>query len=354
MDVFPADARKEEEKARLSAFLDRLLEKLSAIPGVERAAAVGSLPLGSDIANGTLLVLEPGQPIPASIKDFVALFRDPEHTAVANYCAATAGYFPAMKIPLVSGRFFDERDGPEGQQVAVISKSLADRRWPGRDPLGASIEFGNMDGDLRPLTVVGVVADVRQSSLEAPPYPTVYVSFRQRPQAAFALTAVMRIAGNPASVIAAARTALHELDPTLPPRFRALNQVVADSLAARRFSLTLLAFFGGLALLLATAGIAGVTAFAVARRRPELGIRLALGATPGEVLRVVAIGAAIGLVAAALAARLLSSQLYGVTTSDPWSFAASAGLLLALGCLACAVPARQVTRIDPTEALRSQ
>jgi putative ABC transport system permease protein len=362
MDLFPPDVEGDAAKARRTEFLDRLLQRLSAIPGVERTGAVGSLPLGSDIASGTLLVLEPGQSPPTTIPEFERLFRDPARTAVANYCAVTAAYFPTMKIPLVSGRLFDDRDGPEGQQVAIISRSLAQRRWPDRDPIGASIEFGNMDGDTRPLTIVGVVADVRQRSLEAPPDPTVYVSFRQRPQAIFALTTVLRIRTEPAAVVAAARTALRELDPTLPPRFRPLDQVVADSLAARRFSLTLLALFGGLALLLATAGIAGVTAFAVARRRPELGIRLALGATRGDVLRlvvagqvrIVGLGAAFGLAAAALGARLLSSQLYGVAASDPWSFLASAVVLLAVGSLACALPARQATRIDPTEALRSQ
>jgi len=362
MDVFPPDAETDAAKAQRVEFMDRLLGRLASIPGVEQIGAVGSLPLGSDIANGTLVVLEPGQAPPTTIPEFERLASDPSHTAVANYCAVTAGYFSTMKIPLVSGRLLDERDGPEGQHVAVISRSLARRRWPDRNPIGASIEFGNMDGDARPLTIVGVVADVRQRSLEAPPDPTVYVSLRQRPQAVFALTTVLRIRTDPAAVIAAARTALRGIDPTLPPRFRLLDRVVADSLAARRFSLTLLALFGGLALLLATAGIAGVTAFAVARRRPELGIRLALGATRGDVLRlvvagqvrIVALGAAFGLAAAALGARLLSSQLYGVSASDPWSFLASAVVLLAVGSLACALPARQATHIDPTEALRSQ
>jgi putative ABC transport system permease protein len=362
MDLFPPDVESDADKARRVQLLDRLLGRLGAIPGVEKVGAVGSLPLGSDIANGTLLVLEPGQPPPTTIPEFERLFKDPARTAVANYCPVTEGYFAAMKIPLVSGRLFEERDAPQGEPVAVVSSQLARRRWPDHDPIGATIEFGNMDGDTRPLTIIGVVGDVHQSSLEASPYPTVYVDFRQRPQAAFALTAVLRIAGDPAGVIAAARGTLQQIDPTLPPRFRTLDRVVADSLAARRFSLTLLAFFGGLALLLATAGIAGVTAFAVARRRGELGIRLALGATPGGVLRqvmagqikVVAIGAAFGLAAAALGARLLSTQLYGVAASDPWSLSASALALLAVGSLACLVPARQVIRIDPTEALRSE
>ena len=155
-------------------------------------------------------------------------------------------------------------------------------------------------------------------------------------------------------------SAVRELDPTLPPRFRAFDRVVADSLSARRFSLTLLALFGGLALLLATAGIAGVTAFAVARRRSELGIRIALGARPSDVLRlvvgehirIVAFGAAFGLAAAALAARLLSSQLYGVTSNDPLTLIASIAILSLVAGAAGFVPAFRAARIDPISAIR--
>jgi putative ABC transport system permease protein len=349
------------EKARRVELIDRLLTRLSSIPGVERAGAVGSLPLGSDMADGTFL-LNGGEPVPQTIPEFERLMRDPDRTGRASYCPVTGGYFKAMGIPLLRGRLFDERDGPDAPHVALISAALARQTFANRDPIGQKIEFGNMDGDMRLLTVVGVVGNVRSESLEAPPDRLVYVNFRQRPQAAFALTTVLRIKGNPATVAAAARAVIRDIDPTLPPRFRPLDEIVSNSLAARRFSLTLLAFFGALALSLAAAGIASVTAFAVARRRPELGIRLALGAKPSDLfrilisrhVRIIAAGTGVGLAAAALLARLLKSQLYGVPPLDPWSFAASTVLLLSIGLLACAGPARQASRIDPTEALRSE
>lgn len=361
MDLFPPSVETDAEKAGRVDMTDRLLARLSAIPGVERVAAVGSLPLGSDMANGTFIFLE-GDPAPRTIPEFARLARDPNRTADASYCPVTSGYFKAMGIPLLRGHFFDERDGPDAPHVAVISAALARQAFANRNPIGQRIEFGNMDGDMRPLTVVGVVGDVHSRSLEAPPERLIYVNLAQRPQGAFGLTSVLRINGNPAAIASAARAAIGTIDPTLPPRFRALDEVVSNSLAARRFSLTLLALFGALALLLAAAGIASVTAFAVARRRPELGIRLALGAKPSDLfrllisrhVRIIAAGTAVGLAAAAFFARLLKSQLYGVPPLDPWSFAASTVLLLSIGLAACAGPARQASRIDPTEALRAE
>jgi putative ABC transport system permease protein len=361
MDLYPPDAETDVEKARRVELIDRLLTRLSSIPGVERVGAVGSLPLGSDMANGTFLFMD-GDPAPATMAEFERLMHDPNRTGDASYCPVTGSYFQTMGIPLLQGRLFDERDGPDAPHIALISAALARQAFANRQPIGQKIEFGNMDGDTRLLTVVGVVGDVRPRSLEAPAERLIYVNFPQRPQAGFALTTVMRINGNPATVAAAARTAIAEIDPTLPPRFRALDAIVSDSLAARRFSLTLLALFGALALSLAAAGIASVTAFAVARRRPELGIRLALGAKPSDLfrllvsrhVRIIAAGTGVGLLAAALSARLLKTQLYGVPPFDPWSFAASTLVLLSIGLAACAGPARQASRIDPTEALRSE
>ncbi len=206
---------------------------------------------------------------------------------MASYGAVTGSYFETMGIPVIRGRVFDERDARSGSHVAVISQALARRRFAERDPIGQRIEFGNMDGDLQPLTVVGVVGDVRQNSLEDSPEPILYVNLRQRPQKTPTLTAVLRVDGDLAAVMASAREVVRSIDPALPPRFRRVEQIVSESLAARRFSLTLLALFGSLALLLATSGIASITAFAVARRRPELGIRLALGARPSALLRMV-------------------------------------------------------------------
>jgi putative ABC transport system permease protein len=361
MDLFPPYVEDDAGKARRVELIDRLLTRLSSIPGVERVGAVGSLPLGSDMANGTFLLME-GDPAPKTMPEFERLIRNTNRAREASYCPVTGGYFQAMGIPLLKGRLFDERDGPEAPHVALISDALARQAFTSPDPIGQKIEFGNMDGDTRLLTVVGVVGDVRPRSLEAPPERLIYVNFSQRPQAAFALTTVLRINGNPATITAAARAVTGDIDPTLPPRFRPLEEIVSGSLAARRFSLTLLALFGALALSLAAAGIASVTAFAVARRRPELGIRLALGAKPSDLfrllvsrhVRIIATGTGVGLAAAALAARLLRSQLYGVAPLDPWSFAASTVLLLSIGLAACALPARQASRIDPTEALRAE
>ena len=361
IDLFPDFPGTEQGKVERIAMLDRLHEALGRIPGVERVGAVGGLPLASGLPDGTFVLLGPQDPVP-SLADFGRLIRNAERTGEASYGAVTGGYFETMGIPLKRGRGFEERDVRDGVHVALISETLARRRFADRDPIGQRIEFGNMDGDMQPLTVVGVVGDVRQRSLEDEPEAILYVNLRQRPQKTFPLTAVLRVDGDPAPVMAAARSIIRDIDPTLPPRFRLVEQIVAESLAARRFGVTLLGLFGALALLLATGGIASVTAFAVARRRPELGIRLALGARPSDLLRlvisghirIIAAGGAVGLVAALALARLLRSQLFGVAPSDPWSFAASLVILFVVGLIACAVPARQVVRIDPNEALRAE
>jgi putative ABC transport system permease protein len=361
MDLFPDFPETEADKARRIALLEELQERLARIPGVSRVGAVGGLPLASGLADGTFLLLGPNDTVP-SFSDFERLMRNPDRAGQASYGAVTDGYFDALGIPLKRGRVFDARDVRSGPHVAVMSEALARRRFADRDPIGQRIEFGNMDGDLQPLTVVGIVGDVRQNSLEEAPEPILYVHLRQRPQKTPTLTTVLRVDGNPAAVMASARAVVRDIDPALPPRFRMLEQVVSESLAARRFSLTLLGLFGALALLLATSGIASVTAFAVARRRAELGIRLALGARSGDLLRlvigrhlkIIVAGGVAGLAVALILARLLRSQLFGVAPSDPWSFIAAIAVLGAVGLVACAVPARQVVRIAPNEALRAE
>ena len=361
VDLFPEYPGTESGKANRIAMIDRLQDRLSRIPGVERVGAIGGLPLAEGLADGTFLLLGPNDPVP-TIADFERLMRNPDRTGQASYCAVTGSYFETMGIPLRKGRVFDERDVRESRHAALISESLARRRFADRDPIGQRIEFGNMDGDVQPLTVVGVVGDVRQESLESGPEQTLYVDLRQRPQKTPTLTAVLRVSGDSAAVMSSARGVVRDIDPTLPPRFRLVEQIVSESVAGRRFSLTLLGLFGALALLLATAGIASVTAFHVARRRSELGIRLALGATPSDLLRlvvsrhlrIIGLGGIAGLVLALVLAQLLRSQLFGVAPSDPGSFAASLAILGIVGLLACAVPAARVGRIAPNEALRAE
>ena len=287
-------------------------------------------------------------------------FHDPAITGDADYAVVGPGYFQTMGIPLLRGRSLQENDGPDSTHVAAISESLARKRWPNEDPIGRTVEFGNMDGDLRLLHVVGVVADVRESSLERLARPTIYASYRQRPQSTSHFVAIVRAAGSESSLIPAVRRAVMELDPSIPPKIKTLRQVFAVSLLPRKFNLTVIATFALAALALAMIGIYGVLAYSVARRTREMGVRIALGATPGNVLKLVlkqavitaAIGVCIGIVGAFGLTRLLQSMLFGVQATDPITFAAVTLILLMVALLAAYIPARRATRVDPMIALR--
>jgi putative ABC transport system permease protein len=217
-----------------------------------------------------------------------------------------------------------------------------------------------MDGDLRPLTIVGVVGDVREDSLEKPPSPTIYVNYRQRPQATYHFTVLMRTVADPSIVIPSARAIVHELDPIVPPTFGTFTQVLASSLKSRRFSLLLVGAFGSAALLLAVVGLYGVMAYGVMRRTGEFGIKIALGASSGNIrgivlkqgLMVATTGVAIGIVGALALTRVLRSLLFGLSATDPVTFAGVAVLLIFVALLASYIPARRATRIDPMVALR--
>ena len=245
------------------------------------------MPLSEGLADGTYVVMAPGDQPPRSMEDLEQWFHNTARTGHADYCPASEGYFRALGIPLLRGRLFDDGDTMDSQHVAVVSQSLAREKWPGQDPIGHTIEFGNMDGDLRPLTIVGVVGDVREDSLEKPSGPVVYVNYRQRPEATYRFSAVMWTATDPSAVISSARRIVHGMDPNVPPMFGTLTEISGLSLKSRRFNLLLLGAFAGTALLLAVAGLYGVMAYSVARRTGELGTRIALGATPANVLRLV-------------------------------------------------------------------
>jgi putative ABC transport system permease protein len=342
-------------------FLDALVARLRAVPGVREVGVANALPLTTGLAEGVYLLMNPQATLPR-MQDLERLFQDQAHTGDADYCMASAGYFRTLGIPLLRGRLFDDRDAPDAPHVALISQSLAAEKWPHQDSLGRTIEFGNMDGDLRLLTVVGVVGDIRESKLEKPPRPTIYVSYRQRPQAASGLEVVMRTTADPAAVLAAARRIVHELDPTVPPSFNTFTQVFAASLHERRFNLTLVGIFAATALLLAMTGIYGVMSYAVARRTREVGVRMALGARAADVLRLVlaqgaaaiAVGVALGIGGSLVLTRTLQTLLYGVSPTDPVTFAAVALLLGSVALGASYVPARRATRVDPLVALRSE
>ena len=348
-------------------FMETLFGRLRALPGVEQVGGVSNLPLGEegDCSDGKFLLLD-RQPQfnPANPADSARL----EHLWVtapggeADYCVASQGYFGALGIPLLRGRLFDDHDTHDGLPVAVISQSLARATWLGENPLGRTIEFGNMDGDLRLLTVVGVVGDVHYRSLEKPPEPTVYVDYRQRLHGGRDFTVVIRANADPQVVLANARRIVHDLAPDVAPRFQTFQDVFSASLEARRFNLTLVGVFAVAALLLAAVGIYGVMAYWVSRRTREIGVRMALGAVPRDVVRLVlressatvGIGVAAGLAGAFLLTRAMQSLLYDVTATDPVTFGTVAVVLAAVALLASYVPARRASHVDPMVALRDE
>jgi predicted permease len=360
MDLAMKFAEKDAEKAQRVAFLNELFSRLRAIPGVREVGGVNGLPLTTGLADGTYVLMNPQEKPPRM--DDEQLWHDSTRTGDADYCVASEGYFRALGIPLRRGRFFDQRDTMDAPHAALISESLAREKWPNMDPLGRTIEFGNMDGDLRFLTVVGVVGDIREDSLEARPRPTIYVDYRQRPQATRSFTVVLRTETNPAVVFSAAREIVRSLDPNVPPSFSTFTEVFSASLKTRRFNLTLVGVFAATALLLAVAGIYGVMAYSVVRRTHEIGVRMALGAGAPDVLRLVlghgmsttVIGLTIGIAGSFVLTRAMQSLLFGVSTTDPVTIAGVALLLGSAALLACYVPARRATKVDPMVALRHE
>lgn len=346
-------------RARLSPFFEDVFARLRAIPGVEAVAAATAVPMDGGLPDGLFAIVSPTA-APKTMQELKVLFQQKDKLGTADFGVVSPAYFHALGIPLIRGRLFDRRDAPNAPHAAVINESLARSRWPGADPLGATIEFGNMDGDLRPLTVVGIVGDTREYGLEQPPRPTLYVNLLQRPR--FAVTVVMRSDADPRGVTAAARDVLRDAAPDVPPRFRTFAQIYSASLGVRRFNLTLVAVFAGTALVLAVAGIYGVMTYTVTQRRKEIGVRVALGATPRQVFRLIlgqglittGLGATAGIIGALALTRMIESLLFEVTPADPLTFVAVIAVLGAVGTLACYLPARRATDADPMEALRQE
>jgi predicted permease len=348
-----------------ASFMSSLFDRLRALPGVEQVGGVSDVPLaeGGDCPDGKFLLLDRQPEIDLTKPEDMARLGRLWSTAPggeADYSVASEGYFQALAIPLLRGRLFDERDTANASHVAVISQSMARETWPNQNPLGHTIEFGNMDGDMRLLTVVGVVGDVHDRSLEKPPDPIVYVDYRQRLRGERDFTVVMRGAVPLEVMLASARRIIHELGPDMAPRFQTFQDVFTASLDTRRFNLTLVGAFAVSALLLAAVGIYGVMAYWVGRRTREFGVRMALGALPRDVLKLVlrhslrtlAVGMSIGLGGAFVLTRSMESLLFGVSASDPLTFA---GVVLTLGAVAMVasyIPARRATKVDPMVALR--
>ena len=330
----------EEERQRL--FQEQLLDRLGQLPGVSAVGTISLLPLRGDGPDGTFLIN-----------------NNPARKGAADFRLASAGYFAAMGIPVLQGRTFDRSDQPNSLHAAVISESMAKKYWPNENPIGQAIQFGNMDGDLRLLHVVGVVGDVHDRGVDAATSPTVYANSLQRPPSPdMAVVVRARVAAS--ALTPAMRAAVKSLDPQLPVNFKTLDQVFSSSLDQRRFSLVIFGVFGCVALLLAAMGIYGVTSYAVAQRTQEIGIRMALGARMGDVLKLALksgmslalMGAALGVVGAFATTRVMSSLLFGVAPTDVVTFGVVSMTLIAVAFVACFIPARRATKVDPLVALR--
>ena len=359
LDVWVVDVNDAARRQRVQ-FYDALLERVRSIPGVDKVGAVNVVPLGGETAgDGTFLIMSSANERIA-VADFEKLLQDPARTGQAEYRIASGDYFETMHVPLIRGRVFNDRDTPDAPHVAVISASLAKARWRNANPIGTIIQFGNMDGDLRPFTIIGVVGDVREASLVAPPRPTFYASYRQRPMSARQLNIVMTTTGDPAPIIASARRIVRELRADVPPRFRTMDTIIAGSVADRRFILFLVGVFGGAALVLAALGVYGVISYLVTQREREIGIRVAVGARSPDIVRLVlrqgaalaVTGIIIGAAASLAVTRLIAGLLYGISPADPIAFIVVIVVLGAVSIVASWVPARRASLVDAMEVLR--
>ncbi|HSO74851.1 MAG TPA: ABC transporter permease, partial [Blastocatellia bacterium] len=332
------------EDAERYMFFDQVLQRVESLPGIEAAGVASAVPL-TGWQNTSPFLIEGQQ----------------ETTEAEESHVASPDYFRAMGIGLVAGRVFNDLDGAKSAKVAIVSQGLALRYWPDEDPIGKRIRLGG-DPQEPWRTIVGIVGDIRQTGLDGEATREYYIPYKQDTWGmTYDLTVVMRTTGDPLSLVGAAQEQVRAIDAELPVHhIRTMAQLRVQSSAPRRFLMLLLTSFGGVALMLAAVGIYGVISYGVSRRTHEIGIRLALGAQVSDVLKLVLrqglilalIGIGTGLAGAWALTRAMSSLLFGVTATDPAIFAAISAVLAAVATLACYVPARRATKVDPMIALR--
>jgi predicted permease len=353
---------READPARRSIFYHQLIERVRSLPGVEAAGAINHLPLAGDLWGWSFII--EGRPKPR-----------PGESPSGVYRMVTPGYFGTMRLPLIRGRDVSETDNATAPGVVIISERAAKEYWPGEDPIGKRISFD--DDKTNPptwLTIIGVAKDAKQDDWAATPFPEVYLAAFQNhdflgdsgsgvASHASYITLVARTAGDPAAVAPAMKEAAWSLDRNLAiSQVVTMDGVVAEANAQPRFEMLLLTVFAAVALILAGVGIYGVIGYSASRRTHEIGVRMSLGATRGDVLLLVVrqgmwlalAGSVTGLAGALLLSRLMTKLLYGVQPTDPATFVAVATGLGFVAMLACYIPARRATRIDPVAALRCE
>jgi predicted permease len=326
----------------------RLLPSISAIPGVTSTGAAMGLPTGQYGSDGLYAVLGKhtwgrGQKLPQ-----------------ANFSLASPNYFATLGVPLLRGRDFASTDSFNTPGAVIVSASLVRQIFGSEDPIGHQIVCGLDEVTMRPNTIVGVVGDVRQGSPGTPPEPTLYFPLEQHPYRANEVQLVVKSAASPGSVAEAVRRAAHDFNPDMALKFTTLDDMVSESISAPRFRTVLSSVFGGLALLLAIAGIYGVMSYMVSQRTGELGLRMALGAAPSNVVALVmsragilaAIGLGAGILLSVAASRLIEAMLFGIQPTDKTTYGLAVAGVLAVIALAAAIPAWRAARIDPMVALR--
>jgi len=332
-----------KEPAKVPEFYRRLIEQISAIPGVKAAGATSKIPLSREDLGGREFEVE-GRPRPPRISE-----------SLAPVLWISQDYFKAMGIPLLQGRAFTEADRQQSPPVLIINETMARRVFPDGDALGKRITVGY---PRVPREIIGVVGAVRTLDLEKAPRREIFLPYQQ---GGWPTTLAIRTVGDPMAISSAVREAIRRLDESLPPYdIKTLDQRVSDSVAPRRFLVSLMSLFALLALALAATGIYGVLSYLVAQRTREIGIRIALGATAGAVLALILkrgaililIGTAAGLAGAIALTRLIKTLLFGVSATDPATFASIALLLVVVALIASYIPARRATKVDPMVALR--
>ncbi|MCW5970984.1 MAG: ABC transporter permease [Blastocatellales bacterium] len=342
---FGLPGAKYPEPHQRAAFFRQLTERVAALPGVVAAGATQSLPIAGDYVLG--FEIEGREP-----------FKPGEEPST-NYYAVSPDYFKAMGIRLLRGRLLDDRDAADSPRVVVINESMAKRYFADEDPIGKRIHVSQGPRTFR--EIVGIVADVKQYGLSSTAPLQTYEPYTQQPFGNMTLT--IKTTGEPTALAAMVRAEVAGIDREQPvSSIRTMDAIVADSISNERFAMVLLAVFAGVALLLAAVGIYGVISYSVAQRTHEIGIRLALGAGVGDVLRLVvwqgarlaATGLGVGLAAAYAVTRWMSSLLFGVTPTDPLVFASLPLLLGAVALAACYIPALRAARVDPLTALREE